>query len=91
VGTAVLEVVIGDGSLTPEVSPGGDTNVTVGATAADDPAASTGPTRCASPSTVVAHDDDAMEESGVILGHPIRAPVEVSLDEAMGTAHWALT
>jgi hypothetical protein len=39
----------------------------------------------------VAHDDDTVEESGVILGHPIRAPVDVSLDEAMGTARWALT
>jgi hypothetical protein len=63
----------------------------VGATATGDPAALTGPTGCVSPSTVVAHDDDTVEESGVILGHPIRAPVDVSLDKAMGTACWALT
>jgi hypothetical protein len=43
VGAAVLEVVVGDGSLAPEVSPEGDTNVMAGATAAGDPAASTGP------------------------------------------------
>jgi hypothetical protein len=30
--------------------------------------------------------------SEVILGHPtVRAPGDVSLDEAMGIAHWALT
>jgi hypothetical protein len=39
----------------------------------------------------VANDDDIMEESGVIWGHPIRAPVDVSLDEAIGTARKALT
>jgi hypothetical protein len=32
-----------------------------------------------------------MEEPKVILGHPIlRAPGDVSLDEAMGMAHWAV-
>jgi hypothetical protein len=31
-------------------------------------------------------------EPEVILGHPtLRAPRDVSLDEAMGTARWALT
>jgi hypothetical protein len=31
-------------------------------------------------------------EPEVILGHPtLRAPGDISLDEAMGTAHWALT
>jgi hypothetical protein len=31
-------------------------------------------------------------EPEVILGHPtLRAPEDVSLNEAMGTAHWALT
>jgi hypothetical protein len=45
----------------------------------------------ASPSTAVADDDVTVEEFGGILGHPIRAPGDVSLDEAMGTAPWALT
>jgi hypothetical protein len=44
-----------------------------------------------SPSTTVADEDITVEESGVILGHPIRAPGDVSLDEAMGMARWMLT
>jgi hypothetical protein len=46
---------------------------------------------CMSPSTAVADDDVTVEESRGILGHPIRAPGDVSLDEAIGTARWALT
>jgi hypothetical protein len=85
-------VVINDGCLTPEVLPESDTNVMVGEMVASDPAASTGPARGVSPSTTVADDDVVVEESGVILGHPmLRAPGDVSLDEATGTAHWALT
>jgi hypothetical protein len=43
--------------------------------------------RGASPSIVVDDNDIIVEESGVILGHPmLRAPRDVSLDEAMGTA-----
>jgi hypothetical protein len=88
----VLEVVTGDGSLALEVLPEGDTNVLEGEMSAGDPAASTGPTRDASPSTVVADNDVVVEESGVILGHPmLRAPRDVSLDEALGTARWTLT
>jgi hypothetical protein len=63
----------------------------VGATTVGDLAASTDPTGGASPSTAVADDNVAVGESGGILGHPIRAPGDVSLDKAMGTAHWALT
>jgi hypothetical protein len=74
-----------------EVLPEGDTNVTTGATAAGDPAASTGPTGGASPSTTVADNNATVEESGGILGHPIRAPKDVSLDEAVGTTCWVLT
>jgi uncharacterized protein (DUF3084 family) len=37
-------------------------------------------------------DDDVAEELEVILGYPsIMAPRSVSLDEVVGTAHWALT
>jgi hypothetical protein len=68
-----------------------DANVTVGATTASDPAEKTGPVGGTSPSTVVADDDIIVEESRCILGHPIRAHEDVSLDEAMGTARWALT
>jgi hypothetical protein len=65
----------------PEVLPEGDTNVTAGEMAIGDPAASIDPAGGAS-----------VEESRVILGHPmLRAPGDVSLDEAMGTARWALT
>jgi hypothetical protein len=39
----------------------------------------------------VADDGITVEESRGILGHPIRAPGDVSLDEAIGTARWALT
>jgi hypothetical protein len=42
VGAAALEVVVGDGSPAPEVSPEGDTNVTTGATTVGDPIAKTG-------------------------------------------------
>jgi hypothetical protein len=91
-GVAVLEVVADDGSPAPEVLLEGDANVTVGEMATGDSAASSGPARGTSPSTVVADDDVVLEESGVILGHPmLRAPRDVSLDEVMGMARWALT
>jgi hypothetical protein len=67
---AAAQVVTDGGSLAPEVSPGGDTNATMGATTAGDPATSTGPVGGASPSTAVANDGDIMEESGVIRGTP---------------------
>jgi hypothetical protein len=91
VGTAALDVVTGDGSLTHEVSLVGDANVTAGATTVGDPAASTGPAGRVSPSAAVADDDVTVEESRGILGHPIRALEDVFLDEAMGTTRWALT
>jgi hypothetical protein len=91
VGTAALDVVTGDGSLTHEVSLVGDANVTAGATTVGDPAASTGPAGRASPSAAVADDDVTVEESRGILGHPIRALEDVFLDEAMGMTRWALT
>jgi hypothetical protein len=88
----VAQVTIGSGSPSPEVLPEGCTNVTMEEVAASDPAASTGPSRGAFPSTAAADDDVAMEEPGVILGHStFRAPRDVSLDEAMDTAHWMLT
>jgi hypothetical protein len=40
---AAAQVVTDGGSLAPEVSPGGDTNATMGATTVGDPATSTGP------------------------------------------------
>jgi hypothetical protein len=44
-----------------------------------------------SSSTEAADDGDGVEPK-VILEHPmLMAPGDVSLDEAMGTAHWALT
>jgi hypothetical protein len=59
--------------------------------AADDPASSAGPSGGACFSTEVADDGGAVEPE-VILGHPmLRALGDVSLDEAMGTARWALT
>jgi hypothetical protein len=67
VGAAALEVVVGDGSPAPEVSPEGDTNVTTGATTAGDPIAKTGLVGGVSPSTAVADDNVTMEESGCIL------------------------
>jgi chromosome segregation ATPase len=60
--------------------------------AASNSAASTGLAGGVFPSTAAADDDVAMEELGVILEHPtLRAPGYVSLNEAMGTARWALT
>jgi hypothetical protein len=80
------------GTPTLEVLPEGDTNATVKEVATGDLAASTGPTGCTFPSTATHDDDIAVEEPGVILGHPtLRAPREISLDEAMGTTRWALT
>jgi hypothetical protein len=81
-----------DGSLAPEVLPKGDTNVTEEEVADGDSAALIGPVWGVFPSTTVADDDIIVEESGIILGHPmLRALGDVSLDEAMGTARWALT
>jgi hypothetical protein len=87
----VAHTVVGGGSLAPEVLLEGEMNVTVEEVATSDPASSTGPARSGSSSTVAA-DDSTTVESKVILGHPtLRAPGDVSLDEAMGTARWALT
>jgi hypothetical protein len=70
---------------------GGATNVTTEEVAADDPASLAGLSGGVSFSTEAADDGDAVEPE-VILGHPtLRAPRDVSLDEAMGTARWALT
>jgi hypothetical protein len=69
----------------------GANNVTTEEVAADDPASSAGPSRGACFSTEMA-DDGSTGEPEVILGHPmLRAPGDVSFDEAMGTARWALT
>jgi hypothetical protein len=81
----------GDRVPGPEVLPEGDTNVTVEEVVAGDPTGSTGLAGGASSSTI-AVDNGATVESEVILEHPtLRAPGDVSHDEAMGTAHWALT
>jgi hypothetical protein len=59
--------------------------------AADNLARLTGQLGGTSSSTEAA-DDSGDVEPEVILGHPtLRAPREVSLNEAMGTACWALT
>jgi hypothetical protein len=88
---AAAQVAAGGGSLAPEVSPGGATNVTVEEVAADDSASSAGPAGGA-PSSIVAVDNGVAMEPEVILGHPmLRAPRDVSLDEAMGTARRVLT
>jgi hypothetical protein len=59
--------------------------------AADDPTSSAGLSGGASSFTEAADDGYAVKPK-VILGHPmLRPPWDVSLDEAMGTARWALT
>jgi hypothetical protein len=66
-------------------------NIMVEEVATSDPTSSAGLAGGGSSSTVAA-DDDAAVESEVILGHPmLRALEDVSLDEAMVMAHWALT
>jgi hypothetical protein len=75
----------------PRCYQGGATNVTTEEVAANDPASSAGPSGGACFSMKMADDGGAMEPE-VILGHPtLRALGDVSLDEAMGTAHWVLT
>jgi hypothetical protein len=77
--------------LAPEVLPGGVTNVKAEEVAADDPASSAGLSGGASPSTE-ATDDNGVVDLEAILGHPtLRAPRDISLDEAMGMAYWTLT
>jgi hypothetical protein len=89
---AAAQVIVNGGSLTPEVLPEDDTNVTVDEMAAGGPAASTGLAGGVFSSTLAVDDATALEESEVILGHPtLRAPVDVSLDQAMGMSHRALT
>jgi hypothetical protein len=88
---ATAQAAAGDGHPTSEVLPGGATNVTTEEVAADDPTSSVGPSGDACFSPEMADDDGAVEHE-VILGHPmLRAPGDVSLDEAMGTVRWALT
>jgi hypothetical protein len=84
-------VIAGDGS--PELAL--DMTVAVGTTATaligmSAGASSSRPQIGAASATVVA-DNNIMEEPEVIHGHPLlRAPGDVSPDEAMGTAQWAL-
>jgi hypothetical protein len=88
---AATQAATSGGSPTPEMLPDGDMNVTMEEVAAGDPVGPTGLAGGTSSSTVVANDG-ATVESEAILGHPtLRAPGDVSLDEAMGMAHWALT
>jgi hypothetical protein len=85
-------VTTGGGSSAHEVLLEGDTNITTEEVATSDPAGMTGPASGAFPSIAVADDDVAIEEPGVMLGHPtLRAPEDGCLDEAMGTTCWALT
>jgi hypothetical protein len=90
------EMAAGNRSLTPMAVSEKDTTVATGATtssmagevAAGGPAASTG-LRATTTSPIV--NDNIVEEPKVILGHPVlRAPGDVSLDKAMGMAHWVL-
>jgi hypothetical protein len=104
VTAATDEVVPGDGSLAPEAvlvvttSTAGGANAALSASvaAADGPASSSG-TAAGAPSSPpwVAVNDNAIkepvEEPKVILGHhPVRAPGDASLSNAMGTTHFAL-
>jgi hypothetical protein len=88
----VAQVITDSGSPSCEVLPEGDTNVMMEEVATSDPAASTGLAGGVFPSIAVADDDVAMEEPRVILEQPtLKAPRDVSLDEAMGMACWAFT
>jgi hypothetical protein len=87
----VTQVATNGVSLASEVLRGGATNVTTEEVATDDPASLASLSGGTCFSTVATDDGGAMEPE-VILGHPtLRAPGDVSLDEAMGTAHWTLT
>jgi hypothetical protein len=88
---AVAQEAIGGGPPASKVLPWGATNVTTEEVATDDPASSAGLSGGACFSTETTDDGGAVEPN-VILGHPmLRSPEDVSLDEAMGVAHWALT
>jgi hypothetical protein len=88
---ATTQAGIGAGSLTFKVLPASATNVTTEEVAADDPASSAGLLGVTCFSTKAADDGGAVVPE-VILGQPmLRAPGDVSLNEAMGTAHWVLT
>jgi hypothetical protein len=88
---AAAQAATGGGSSTIEVLPGGATNVPTEEVTVDDPASLVGPSGGVSSSTE-AVDDGGTVEPEVILGHPMLwAPGDVSLDEAMSTACWALT
>jgi hypothetical protein len=94
----------GDGSLAPEVetmvAAGETSSLKAGVVAGQDLATSSSdPTvslpfpqpQAADASSLVGTDDIIREVLEAIFGHPpLRAPGDVSLDEAMGTAHWAL-
>jgi hypothetical protein len=92
VAMGVIAQVAANGvSLASEVLRGGATNVTTEEVATDDPASLASLSGGTCFSTVEIDDGGAMEPE-VILGHPtLRAPRDVSLDEAMGTTHWTLT
>jgi hypothetical protein len=88
---ATAQVTSGGGSLATEVLPGGATNVTAKEVVTDDPVGLADPSGGTSFPTESANVGGTVEPE-VILGHPtLRAPGDLSLDEAIGTAHWAHT
>jgi hypothetical protein len=85
------EVVAGDGSPAPapDMSAAAGTTVAVSIGSSVDALSPQPQLGVASTSTVVG--DDIVDEPEAIQWHPLlRAPGDVSLDEAMGTARWAL-
>jgi hypothetical protein len=88
---ATAQAGIGGGSLTFKVLPASATNVTTKEVVADDPASSAGPLGGTCFSTKAADDGGAVVPEVILEQPTLRAPGDVSLDEAMGMTHWALT
>jgi hypothetical protein len=94
----VSEVTAGDKSPAPKVVPDAVKDAAASSlaheTTASGPASSCSlavGTTSSGPHAAAA-TDTAVEEPAMVLGHPIlRAPSDVSLDEAMGTARWVLS
>jgi hypothetical protein len=85
------EVVTSDGSLVPSPDMTTAADMTVAALIGSSIGVSSLQPQMGAAITLVVAGDDIVEEPEVIQGHPLLIfPGDVSLDVAMGTAHWEL-
>jgi hypothetical protein len=84
-------VAAGDGSSAPDPNATAAVGMAAMTLIGSSTGASSSQPQVGESSTMAVAGDDIVGEPEVVHGHPLlRAPWDISLDEAMGTTHWAL-